>query len=254
MSLALLAGATVGWSTLDRDGGADLVGAAVTESSATAPSSGSSPASPGIAAVDDGSTLRATSTLPPSLRQTRATPPGVPVAISIPALGVDDAVTGVGFGPDGTMQVPGVEAAGWWSPGPRPGATHGSSVIAAHVDFDGRPGVFRDLQRLEIGHEVLVTDDAGRVYRFTVAERFQVAKGELPRAELFRTGGPPVLTLVTCGGLFRSESRHYADNIVVRALPVARASASPKAGATGLRSVTHPGEQHPSSSTVRRAA
>ena len=47
----------------------------------------------------------------------------------------------------------------------------------------------------------------------------QVEKGELPAAELFRTTGDPVLTLVTCGGSFSKSRRSYADNIVIRAVP-----------------------------------
>ena len=205
-SLSLLAAVAVAWSTVDTDGSADLVGAAVTTSS-TIPTP-----TPRVSA----------STVVPSPVEAPAMPParpGVPVRIAIPSIGVEHAVVPVGVRPDGKMEVPGVDDAGWWAPGPRPGATHGSSVIAAHVDFDGRPGVFRDLQRLEVGSDVIVTDDGGTSRRYRVSERFQVAKGELPRAESFRTGGPHVLTLITCGGFFDTGRRHYDDNIVVRAVP-----------------------------------
>jgi len=37
---------------------------------------------------------------------------------------------------------------------------------------------------------------------------------------LFRTDGPPMLTLVTCGGPFDSATHHYRDNIVVSAAPI----------------------------------
>jgi hypothetical protein len=53
-----------------------------------------------------------------------------------------------------------------------------------------------------------------------VTERFQVGKAELPVEELFRTGGDPVLTLITCGGAFDPDERRYRDNIVVRAAPL----------------------------------
>ena len=205
-SLALLAGVAVAWSTVDSDGSADLVGAAVTTSS-TVP-----PPTPTVTT----STVVPSPIEAPAIRPAR---PGVPVRISIPSIGVEHAVVPVGFTPDGKMEVPGVDDAGWWAPGPRPGVTHGSSVIAAHVDYDGRPGVFRDLQRLEVGTDVIVTDDAGTIRRYRVRERFQVAKDQLPRAEVFRTGGPPVLTLITCGGFFDTGRRHYDDNIVVRAVP-----------------------------------
>ncbi|UDY38058.1 class F sortase [Dermatobacter hominis] len=210
-SLVLLVVVVAAWRVAAAgEGSADLVGAPLTTTSTTAGIQLGGPAS------------EATTTLPPVLQPASAPValPGLPARIAIPALGVDDPVVPVGATPDGRMAVPGVAEAGWWSPGPRPGSGHGSSVVAAHVDYDGRPGVFRDLQRLEAGTEVVVTDDAGTAHRYVVRERFQVSKEQLPRGELFRTGGPPVLTLITCGGEFDRDRRHYDDNIVIRAEPV----------------------------------
>ena len=144
---------------------------------------------------------------------------GVPIQIAIPDLGVDSPVVQVGLESDGSMGLPGASEAGWYQYGKRPGQLQGSAVIAAHVDYNKKPGVFLKLNSLPIGAEVLVTDDLGAVHRFVVTERFQVEKGELPAAEVFRTTGDPVLTLVTCGGSFSKSRRSYADNIVIRAVP-----------------------------------
>jgi len=146
--------------------------------------------------------------------------PGLPVRLAVPALGVDAPVVPVGLEDDGTMEIPEADQAGWWWPGARPGSPHGSAVIAAHVDFNDRPGVFLRLGELEVGSEVVVGDDEGGLHRWTVTERFQVGKDDLPVDELFRTTGRPVLTLITCGGAFDRGARDYADNIVVRAVPV----------------------------------
>jgi sortase (surface protein transpeptidase) len=141
---------------------------------------------------------------------------------------VDSPVVPVGLEPDGTMEIPGVSEAGWFEPGARPGAPFGSAVIAAHVDYGGTAGVFFDLRILEIGSEVTVTDDAGEPLTYVVTERFQVDKQELPVDELFRPGGAPTLTLITCGGAFDTGERSYQDNIVVRAgLPSASATDRP---------------------------
>jgi hypothetical protein len=70
-----------------------------------------------------------------------------------------------------------------------------------------------------VGSEVSVTDQAGTVHRYVVAERFQVDKDELPIEEIFVADGPPGLTLITCGGVFDRGARSYEDNIVVRAVP-----------------------------------
>ena len=143
----------------------------------------------------------------------------MPIQIAIPELGVSSPVVQVGLEKDGSMGLPGASEAGWYQYGQRPGQPQGSAVIAAHVDYNKKPGVFLKLNSLPIGAEVLVTDDAGAVHRFIVTERFQVEKGELPAAELFRADGDPVLTLVTCGGSFSKSRRTYADNIVIRAVP-----------------------------------
>ncbi|MCO5316948.1 MAG: class F sortase [Microthrixaceae bacterium] len=147
--------------------------------------------------------------------------PAVPTGLSIPSLGVLSAVVPVGLEADGSMQIPGAQEAGWYLPGRIPGSPTGSAVIAAHVDFNDSPGVFFDLRNIQPGSEVLVSDASGATHRFTVTERIQLAKEQVPMEQLFRTGGDPVLTLVTCGGAFDRSERSYADNIIVWATPVA---------------------------------
>ena len=161
-------------------------------------------------------TTTATTATTAARRQTAA----VPRRLTIPTLGVDATVVSVGKNPDGSMQIPGGFEAGWYQPGPRPGDSFGSAVIAAHVDHAGSPGIFIDLARLELGTNVEVSDQSGDTHRFVVTERFQVDKDLLPSSELFRSNGSPTLTLITCGGSYDRKHRHYADNIVIRAVPV----------------------------------
>ena len=146
--------------------------------------------------------------------------PGRPTRIAIPSLNLDAVVVPVGIEDDGTMEIPGAIEAGWYRFGPRPGSTKGSAVIAGHVDHKKTPGVFIGLRSLEIGQEVVVTDDGGIDHRYVVRERFQVGKRELPVKTLFQREGDPVLTLITCGGKFDRKARSYDDNIVIRATPV----------------------------------
>lgn len=201
-SIALLMVAAGLWA-LQRSGDerADLVGAPATTTTST--------------------TLPPTSTTTPTTTTSTTPPrPGEPVVLAIPSLGVDAAIVPVGLEPDGEMQVPPASQAGWYLYSPRPGEQDGTSVIAAHVDYAGQRGVFFDLRSLQVGAEVAVTDDAGTVHRYTVSERFQVDKDQLPIEEIFVADGPAVLTLITCGGSFDRGARSYRDNIVVRAVPV----------------------------------
>jgi len=149
-------------------------------------------------------------------------------------------VVAVGLDTDGSMTIPPPSKTSWFGPGVRVGSAYGSAVIAGHVDSRVRPGAFIGLRSLELGAEIIVTDDAGTSHRFEVTERFQVDKLRLPVTELFRRDGDPVLTLITCGGEFRRRTRHYTDNIVIRAVPVPRAPAqpvpAPQAGAAGVGS------------------
>ena len=46
------------------------------------------------------------------------------------------------------------------------------------------------------------------------------AKDALDRAGLFRTDGPPVLVMVTCGGAYDPATHSFADNVVATATPV----------------------------------
>jgi sortase (surface protein transpeptidase) len=201
-SLALVL-AAVAWAWRGAPGRADLAPVA---SDAAAPSTtapAASPASPSTTAAP----------LAPQR-------PGLPRRIRIPSLGIDAPVVSVGREADGSLEVPSAHEAGWYDSGPRPGESVGSAVIAAHVDYDGRPGAFFTLRSAQLGSPVVVTDAAGVDHRFVVAERVQVAKRRLPAAELFRTDGAPVLTLITCGGAFDRHARSYTDNIVIRAQPV----------------------------------
>lgn len=73
---------------------------------------------------------------------------------------------------------------------------------------------------VELGDVVEVVDAAGERHRFAVTSRTSYPKAALP-AEVFRTDGPPQLTLITCGGAFDEATGNYADNVVVVAQPVA---------------------------------
>jgi sortase (surface protein transpeptidase) len=198
ISILLLIGAAALWAVQGSgDPSADLVGAPETTTSTT-------------------TTTVATTT---STTSTTVAPPAVPVRLAIPTLGVDAQVVPVGLEPNGEMQVPPADQAGWYFYGPRPGEADGTAVIAAHVDYGGQRGVFFDLRSLEVGAEVVVADESGVPRRFVVTERFQVDKDQLPIEQIFVADGPPGLTLITCGGSFDSGARSYRDNIVVRATP-----------------------------------
>ena len=144
--------------------------------------------------------------------------PAEPVRIEIPAIGVDDEVVPVGLLDDGAMAVPDFGLAGWYELGPKPGAP-GPAVVAAHVDSREGPDVFYGLHELEPGDEIHLHDADGDTETFTVTDREQAAKDELPTDRIWHDApdDEPTLRLITCGGTFDHAERSYQDNIIVYA-------------------------------------
>jgi LPXTG-site transpeptidase (sortase) family protein len=143
-----------------------------------------------------------------------------PIGLTVESLDITSApIVDVGVESNGEMEIPGAREIGWYRFGPVPGES-GSAVLAAHIAFNGRDGVFRDLDDLEVGDVVEVSFDDGSSKRFRVTETAQYAKDELPIDRVFAKGGAPELTLITCGGDFNRSLRSYSDNVVAYAEPI----------------------------------
>jgi hypothetical protein len=144
--------------------------------------------------------------------------PSAPVALSIPALGVNSDVVPLGLESDGSMEVPdGAEQAGWYEQSPTPGAI-GPAVLVAHVDWADQPGVFSDLATLQPGDEVTVTRDDGSVATFAIERVATYPKSAFPTNDVYGDLDHPALRLITCGGVFDEGSGNYADNVVAYAV------------------------------------
>lgn len=144
-----------------------------------------------------------------------------PVRIRVPSRDLDAPVVGVGVLADGALDLPGdAVTVAWYAGGPAPGES-GSSVLAAHVDHDGAPGVFFELAGLTPGAVIEIVRADATVERFTTTAPAQLhPKRSLPLGSLFRRGAEPSLTLITCGGAFDAASGTYEDNVVVTARPL----------------------------------
>jgi sortase (surface protein transpeptidase) len=141
---------------------------------------------------------------------------GVPTRVTIPAIGVDAKLVGVGLKPDGSMQTPDFGLAAWYELGPKPGEP-GPAVVLAHVDSKANgPDVFYRLRELKPGDQVTVTY-AESTKSFAVTAREEVAKTQLPTAKIWNDAKKPALRLITCGGAFDRRAGSYLDNIIVYA-------------------------------------
>jgi Sortase family. len=135
--------------------------------------------------------------------------------VRIPAIGVDSGLIGLGLRGDGTMEVPpdGFPA-GWYTGAPTPGEL-GPAIIAGHVDWGGRPGVFYHLRDLKPDDAVTVTRKDGSVATFRVTRVEKYLKNSFPTDVVYGDIDHAGLRLITCGGLFDRRARSYDDNIVV---------------------------------------
>jgi sortase (surface protein transpeptidase) len=141
-----------------------------------------------------------------------------PTRLTIPAIGVDTArLIDLGLRADHTMEVPAdAETVGWYTNSPTPGE-RGPALLAAHVDWQGRLGVFHGLRKLEPGDQVTVERADGSAVSFTVRRVEQHPKDRFPTQAVYGHVDSPELRLVTCGGEFDRQAGSYRDNIVVYA-------------------------------------
>ncbi len=142
-----------------------------------------------------------------------------PVAVRIPDIGLDADILSVGVDADNLFDVPSANSVGWYKYSSTPGGD-GSTVLAAHVDYGGRPGAFFNLADLEIGETIEVTMANDSTARYLVTDNVSYEKDGLPADDLFKKDGDSVLQLITCGGTFDENRRSYSDNVVVTAVPV----------------------------------
>jgi LPXTG-site transpeptidase (sortase) family protein len=141
----------------------------------------------------------------------------VPELVTIPAIGVRAPVIPLGWNSDGTLEVPSSSVeTGWFRPGPEPGES-GASIVVGHVSSSAGPAVFYHLRALQRGDVIRLDLKDGSTVRFEVRSSFATPKDRFPTATVYRHGGPPRLTLITCDGAFDQSTGHYVDNYVVNA-------------------------------------
>jgi LPXTG-site transpeptidase (sortase) family protein len=137
-----------------------------------------------------------------------------PIRVVIPAIGVDSVLMRLGLKRDGQLQVPpNGFPAGWFAGAPTPGE-RGPAVIAGHVHWAGRPGVFTRLAQLKPGDKIVVPrqDSSAAVFKVSTVKLFP--KTTFPSAAVYGNIDHAGLRLITCGGFDRSTAK-YEDNVVV---------------------------------------
>lgn len=155
-----------------------------------------------------------------------------PVALEIPALGLDTRLAGLHTDAGGALQVDeDASRAGWYVDGPAPGDL-GPAVLAGHLDSRAGPGVFAGLDRLHLGDRIGVRRADGTHVVFVVREVTTYVKRDFPTARVYVGNGTATLRVITCGGAFDPRTGRYRSNTVVYADLVAGSGGDPaEAGA-----------------------
>jgi sortase (surface protein transpeptidase) len=139
----------------------------------------------------------------------------VPVQLQIPAIGLNESLSTLGLNADGTVQVPtDIQQPGWYRLGPSPGQV-GSAVILGHVDSYQGPAAFFKLRLLVPGDLIDVTLADGVTAQFKITSVTEYPKEAFPDQAVYGSHGYSGLQLVTCSGVFDSQTGHYLSNIVV---------------------------------------
>lgn len=137
--------------------------------------------------------------------------------LTIPKIGVESSLIGLGLNPDHSLAVPSLDTpmqASWYTGGPMPGAV-GPAIVLGHIDARNQPGVFWRLRELVPGDQATVRRPDGSVATFTVTSKEEVPKTRFPTEQVYHNTPGPELRLITCGGSFDQAKRSYRDNIII---------------------------------------
>jgi len=143
-----------------------------------------------------------------------------PVYVSIPITDMPVHIQKVGVGSDFAMEVPDdAFTLGWLTSSSRVGE-NGNMILSGHFDDSfGRPGVFYNLSSLKKGNKVKVRNENGQVYEYIVTGSEYVGEENINGVfTAYRYENRPVLTLITCGGVWNEQKGAYDKRLIVKAV------------------------------------
>jgi sortase (surface protein transpeptidase) len=139
----------------------------------------------------------------------------VPTQLRIPSINLSAPLAAVGLKTDGSLDVPSDPTmAGWYQNSPTPGEI-GPSIIDGHVDRVGGIAIFWRLRELQPGDQIQINRADGTTVTFKVTDLQQFPQDNFPTKQIYGNLDYAGLRLITCGGVFNTETHHYSDNIVI---------------------------------------
>ncbi|MCD2194500.1 class F sortase [Actinomycetospora endophytica] len=142
-----------------------------------------------------------------------------PTRVTVPSINASSSLIPLGLQADGELAVPPLSTpmqASWYDKSPTPGAL-GPAVVLGHINGDGKPGIFIDLERVKAGDQVLVDRADGQTAVFTVSHVDTVPKANFPSNDVYGDTPDAELRLITCGGVLDKADHNYLSNVIVYA-------------------------------------
>ncbi|OGK44245.1 hypothetical protein A3B40_03705 [Candidatus Roizmanbacteria bacterium RIFCSPLOWO2_01_FULL_37_16] len=139
-----------------------------------------------------------------------------PASLSVPKIDVSAPIEPVGTDENGKMQLPqDISVVGWYEPGVKPGEL-GNAVIAGHLDSaTGEGAIFYNLNTMEKGDDIVIYDQAGKKYRFTVTEKVVYPYNQVPLDKIFGKSSKKMLNLITCTGIWNPAIKNYSHRMII---------------------------------------
>ncbi len=142
-------------------------------------------------------------------------PRSVPTYLRIPKINLSTSLQPVGLAANGTLEVPAdFHIAGWYQRSPSPGEI-GPAILDGHVDNVKGLGIFWYLRELQPGDIIEVDRNDGLTIKFNIDAVKQYPQDQVPINDVYGNISYAGIRLITCGGVFNRQTRHYTDNIVV---------------------------------------
>ena len=173
------------------------------------------PVSESSSIVEEQATPVAQANIPPS----PPTPLQRVSRLVVPSLGIDAPTVVLGVTSDGTMQAPSTPTdVGWYNFSSKPGGG-GNIVLSGHVDYiNYGPAVFWKLRNIHMGDVVhlIQADQSVATYKVTTISNYD--SDTAPIKEIIGKTPVETVTLITCDGVFNSNTHEYDKRLVVRAV------------------------------------
>lgn len=161
---------------------------------------------------DPAPTITSTPTVTPTPTPTIARP----ASVSIPKIEITAPIEPVGTDENGKMLLPqDIKVVGWYSKGFKPGE-QGNAVIAGHLDSaTGEGAIFYNLKIVEPGDEIIINDETGKAYTFTVTDKVIYPYDQVPIDKVFGKSSQKRLNLITCTGIWNPLEKNYSHRTVI---------------------------------------